>query len=136
MALKQRFNVESNFSMASMTDIVFLLLIFFMITSTIVIPHSIQVLLPRSAPQAQVTTPFTRITIDAHSNFYMAVGSERDTRIDFDAIAPRLQEIYQEGADNFIALFADETVPMRDFVRITDLANQHQFRMVLMTRPR
>ena len=136
MALKQRFNVESNFSMASMTDIVFLLLIFFMITSTIVIPHSIQVLLPRSAPQAQVSAPMTRVTIDAQSNFYIAVGNERDTRIDFDAIGPRLQEIYVEGADNFIALFADETVPYRDIVRALDVANQNQFRMVLMTRPR
>ena len=136
MALKQRFNVESNFSMASMTDIVFLLLIFFMITSTIVIPHSIQVLLPRSQPQAQITTPFTRVTIDANSNFYIATGNERDTRIEFDQIASRLHEIYQVGADNFIALFADETVPYREIVRILDLANQNQFRMVLMTRPR
>jgi biopolymer transport protein ExbD len=136
MALKQRFNVEANFSMASMTDIVFLLLIFFMITSTIVIPHSIQVLLPSSQPQAQITTPFTRVTIDANSNFYIATGSNRDTRIEFDEIIPYLQAAYVVGADNFIALFADESVPYREIVRILDVANQNQFRMVLMTRPR
>ena len=136
MALKQRFNVEANFSMASMTDIVFLLLIFFMITSTIVIPHSIQVLLPRSQPQAQVSTPFTRVTIDANANFYIATGNNRDTRIDFDDIVSYLQAAYVVGADNFIALFADESVPYREIVRILDLANQNQFRMVLMTRPR
>jgi len=136
MALKQRFNVEANFSMASMTDIVFLLLIFFMITSTIVIPHSIQVLLPRSQPQMQVSTPFTRVTIDADVNFYIATGNNRDTRIEFDQIIPYLQTVYVDGADNFIALFADETVPYREIVRILDVANQNQFRMVLMTRPR
>ena len=53
MALKQRFQIETNFSMASMTDVIFLLLIFFMITSTIVVPNAIQVLLPRSQQQAQ-----------------------------------------------------------------------------------
>ena len=63
MSLKQRFSIETNFSMASMTDVIFLLLIFFMITSTIVVPNAIQVLLPRSQQQAQVK-PITRVTID------------------------------------------------------------------------
>ena len=63
MALKQRFKTEPTFSMASMTDVIFLLLIFFMITSTIVVPNSIKVLLPKSQQQAQAK-PLTRITID------------------------------------------------------------------------
>jgi biopolymer transport protein ExbD len=121
--------------MASMTDIVFLLLIFFMITSTIVVPHSIQVLLPRAQPQASVTTPFTRITIDANSNFYIATGNNRDTRIEFEDIVPYLQAAYIAGEQNFIGLFADEIVPHRDVIRILDLANQNQFNIVLMVRP-
>jgi len=66
MALKQRYSIEKNFSMASMTDVIFLLLIFFMVTSTIVVPNAIQVLLPRSQQQVQVK-PITRVTIDETS---------------------------------------------------------------------
>ena len=75
MALKQRFNVEANFSMASMTDVIFLLLIFFMITSTIVVPNAIKVLLPKSQQQAQAK-PITRVTIDKSLNYYVANANE------------------------------------------------------------
>lgn len=51
MALKQRTKVDASFSMASMTDIIFLLLLFFMITSTVVNPNAIKILLPESKQQ-------------------------------------------------------------------------------------
>ena len=63
MALKRRHKIDATFSMASMTDVIFLLLIFFMITSTIVFPNSIKVNLPQSNQQA-AAKPLTRVTID------------------------------------------------------------------------
>ena len=48
MALKRRTKVNEAFSMASMTDVIFLLLIFFMVTSTVVIPNAIKVTLPQA----------------------------------------------------------------------------------------
>jgi biopolymer transport protein ExbD len=134
MALKQRFNIESNFSMASMTDVIFLLLIFFMITSTIVVPNAIQVLLPRSQQQAQAK-PITRVTIDSELNYYVANANETERQVSFEAITPFLQSAYTNDPDIFVALYADETVPYREIVRILDIANQHKFKMVLMTRP-
>ena len=71
MALKQKHTIESGFSMASMTDVIFLLLIFFMITSTIVVPNAIKVLLPQAQQQAQAK-PLTRVTIDADMRYYVA----------------------------------------------------------------
>jgi len=126
MALKQRFTIETNFSMASMTDVIFLLLIFFMITSTFVVPNSIQVLLPRSQQQTQAK-PITRVTIDKDIN------SER--QVSFEDITPFLQSAYSADPSIFVALYADETVPYREIVRVLDIANQNQFKMVLMTRP-
>ena len=134
MALKQRFRIETNFSMASMTDVIFLLLIFFMITSTIVVPNAIQVLLPRSQQQAQAK-PITRVTIDKALNYYVANANETEREIAFEDITPFLQSVYTADPDIFVALYADESVPYREIVRILDIANQNQFRMVLMTRP-
>ena len=103
MALKQRFNVEATFSMASMTDVIFLLLIFFMITSTIVVPNSIKVLLPKSQQQAQAK-PITRLTIDKDLNYYVANANERERQIVFDDITPFLQSVYSAEPDIFVAL--------------------------------
>ena len=134
MALKQRFRIETNFSMASMTDVIFLLLIFFMITSTVVVPNAIQVLLPRSQQQAQAK-PITRVTIDKELNYYVANANETEREIAFEDITPFLQSVYTADPDIFVALYADESVPYREIVRILDIANQNQFKMVLMTRP-
>ncbi|HOM63912.1 MAG TPA: biopolymer transporter ExbD [Dysgonamonadaceae bacterium] len=135
MALKQRFNIEPNFSMASMTDVIFLLLIFFMITSTIVVPNSIKVLLPKSQQQAQAK-PLTRVTIDKNLNFYVANGNETERQVPFEAITPFLKSAYSADPNIFVALYADEEVPYREIVRVLDIANQNKFKMVLMTRPK
>ena len=134
MALKQRFQIETNFSMASMTDVIFLLLIFFMITSTIVVPNAIQVLLPRSQQQAQAK-PITRVTIDQDLNYYVANANETERLVAFEEITPFLQSVYTADPNIFVALYADKSVPYREIVRILDIANQNQFKMVLMTRP-
>ena len=117
-----------------MTDVIFLLLIFFMITSTIVVPNAIQVLLPKSQQQAQAK-PITRVTIDKDLNYYVANAGEREKMIPFEEITPFLQSVYTADPDIFVALYADESVPYREIVRILDIANQNRFKMVLMTRP-
>ena len=135
MALKQRHTIESNFSMASMTDVIFLLLIFFMITSTIVVPSAIKVLLPQAQQQVQAK-PLTRVTIDADMSYYIASNGDMEREVTFDAITPFLQASYNEDPNIFVALYADESIPYREIVRILDIANQHKFKMVLMTRPK
>lgn len=70
MALKRRTKVNEAFSMASMTDVIFLLLIFFMVTSTVVIPNAIKVTLPQAQKQT-AAKPLTRVTIDANLNYYV-----------------------------------------------------------------
>lgn len=117
-----------------MTDVIFLLLIFFMITSTIVVPNAIQVLLPKSQQQAQ-TKPITRVTIDKELNYYVANANERERQVPFEAIVPFLQTAYTNELDIFVALYADESVPYREIVRVLDIAHQNRFKMVLMTRP-
>ena len=83
MALKRRHKIDATFSMASMTDVIFLLLIFFMITSTIVFPNSIKVNLPQSNQQA-AAKPLTRVTIDENLNYYIAFGNEAAQPVTYD----------------------------------------------------
>ncbi|MDR1781123.1 MAG: biopolymer transporter ExbD [Tannerella sp.] len=133
MALKRRTKINSNFSMASMTDIIFLLLIFFMITSTLVVPNAIKLTLPQAQKQT-AAKPLSRVTIDAGLNYFVAYGNQRERRVAFDEITPFLQERYEKEPDMFVALYADESVPYKEIVRILDIANKNKFKMVLATR--
>ena len=114
MALKRRTKVNESFSMASMTDVIFLLF-----------------------PQAQKQTaakPLTRVTIDANLNYYVAFGNQREKQVSFEEITPFLQDSYAKEPEMFVALYADETVPYKEIVRILNIANQNKFKMVLATR--
>lgn len=134
MALKRRNKIQTTFSMSSMTDVIFLLLIFFMVTSTVVFPNAIKVLLPQSKKQTSAT-PLARVTIDEQLNYYVAFGNEREHSVTFDEITPWLQTMQLEEPDMYVALYADETVPYREVVKVLDIANRENFRMVLATRP-
>ncbi len=120
--------------MASMTDVIFLLLIFFMITSTLVVPNAIKVSLPQSAQQTNAK-PLTRVTIDADLNYYVGIGTNTDAKIEFDELAPFLMQAIDQDPEMYVALYADESLPYREIVKVLDIANQHQFKMILVTRP-
>lgn len=134
MGLKRRTRADSSFSMASMTDVIFLLLIFFMLSSTVVVPNAIKVTLPQSKKQT-AAKPLTRLTIDANLNYYVAAGKEKERQVSFDEITPFLQSSYAQEPEMFVALYADETVPYKEIVKILNIANENKFKMVLATRP-
>jgi biopolymer transport protein ExbD len=135
MALKRRTRVNETFSMASMTDVIFLLLIFFMISSTLVIPNAIRVSLPQSQKQT-AAKPLTRVTIDSRLNYYVAYGKDRERRIAFEDITPFLKDCYEKAPDMFVALYADENVPYKEIVKILNIANENKFKVILATRPK
>lgn len=134
MAIKRRNKISAEFSMASMTDVIFLLLIFFMITSTLVVPNAIKVTLPQSAQQTNAK-PLTRVTIDADLHYYVGVGNQTDTQILLEELTPFLQQAVAEDPEMHIALYADETIPYKEVVKVLDIANQNHFKMILVTRP-
>jgi biopolymer transport protein ExbD len=135
MALKRKSKVTVDFSMASMTDMIFLLLIFFMITSTVVAPNAIKVLLPQSAQQTSAK-PLTRVTIDADLHYFVAYGTQKERQVTFEEIAPFLKDCYTREPDIYVALYADESIPYKEVVKILDIANHNNFKMILVTRPK
>jgi biopolymer transport protein ExbD len=134
MALKKRNKASASFSMSSMTDLVFLLLIFFMITSTVVTPSAIKLLLPQSSSQASAK-PLTRVYIDSNINFYVAEGKNQERQVAFEDIEPFLQSVVLAEPEMYIALYADESVPYREIVKVLNIANKNKFKLVIATRP-
>ncbi len=119
--------------MSSMTDIIFLLLIFFMLTSTIVVPNAIKVNLPQGKERAH-TQPMARITIKSDLTYYAQWDKEKVKEIAVDDITAFLAECSEKDSEMFVALYADETVPYREVVKVLDIANENKYRMVLATR--
>lgn len=120
--------------MASMTDVIFLLLIFFMVTSTVVFPNAIKVNLPQSNQQA-AAKPLSRVTIDANLNYYVAFGNEREQPTDIESLVDFLLKTREREPEMFVAIYADQSVPYGEVVKILDLANKHNLKMVLATAP-
>ena len=131
--LKRKTKTIDAFSMSSMTDIIFLLLIFFMITSTMVTPNAIKVLLPQGARQTSAK-PLARIIIDKDLNYYSAFGKDDEMPISPDNIASFLQACAAQEPEMYVALYADESVPYREVVYVLNIANENNFKMVLATR--
>jgi biopolymer transport protein ExbD len=133
MALKRRNKVNVSFSMASMTDIVFLLLLFFMITSTMVAPNALKLLLPQSNNQT-VAKAITTISITADLKYY--INEEGDLkRVAFSEIEPFLQTVIRQNEETYIALHADKSVPIEYVVNIMNIAKRNEIKMILATAP-
>ncbi len=133
MALKQRNKVDVSFSMASMSDMVFLLLIFFMISSTLVAPNALKLLLPQSNNQT-AAKPVTAISITKDLKYYINDNGEQK-RIAFNEIEAYLQRLAGKSDDPFISLHTDKSVPVEHVVKVMNVAKRNNFKMILATAP-
>lgn len=134
MSLKRRTKITPTFSMSSMTDIIFLLLIFFMITSTMVAPNAIKVLLPQSKKQTTVKA-VSHVVIDKDLNMYVGLGNEKEQAVTLEQLPEVIGKIKNDTTEVFVSLYADESVPYRNIVEVLNVANENHFKMVLATRP-
>ena len=133
MALKRRHKVDVSFSMASMSDMVFLLLIFFMISSTLVAPNALKLLLPQSNNQT-AAKPVTAISITADLKYYINDNGEQK-RIAFNEIEAEMRRYAGKSDDPFISLHADKSVPIEYVVKVMNVAKKNNFKMILATSP-
>ncbi len=129
MALKRRNKVNPNFSMSSMTDIVFLLLIFFMVTSTLINPNALKLLLPKSTNQTSAK-PITTVSIDSQFNYYF----EKD-KVSLDILESKLQDKLSSEKDPTISLHSDHSVPLEYVVKVMNIAKNNKYKLILATSP-
>ena len=135
MAIQMRNKRDTQFSMASMSDLVFLLLIFFMLTSTLVAPNAIKLLLPSSKSKTMSTQTVT-----------VYINKERSIYVDENKVDPaNLENVLYSKIINereaSVVLRADKTAPVQDIVIVIDAVNEinnkHQtnHKVILATKP-
>ena len=129
MAIKRKSKINSNFNMSSMTDIVFLLLIFFMVSSTLINPNALRLLLPESTNQTS-DRPIVVVSIDKNYTFYL-----NEKVIPFSMLERRLVEELKEQDDPCISLQADKSVPLEQIVKVMNIAKDQKYRLILATTP-
>ena len=129
MAIRSSNKVLPSFSMSSMTDLVFLLLIFFMITSTLVSPNALKLLLPQSNNQTSAKA-ITSVSIDRSLNFYIETSP-----VSLADLERQLQVKLMESQDPTISLHVDKIVPMEEVVKVMNIAARNKYKLILATAP-
>jgi len=136
MAIETRNKINTSFSMASMSDLVFLLLIFFMLTSTLVAPNAIKLLLPNSNSKTMAKQSLS-VYINKSRNFFIEDKPVAPTQLE-----ARLYSIIRPEALATIVLRADKSVPVQDIVTVIDAVNQinaehkTKHKIILATSPK
>lgn len=128
MALKRRTKVDPSFNMSSMTDIVFLLLIFFMVTSTMIHPNALKLLLPQSENQTSAK-PLTTVSITSDLKYYVETQ-----QVAFNEIEGMLITKITNDPEIYISLHVDESVPTKELVKVMNICKKNKFKLILATR--
>ena len=130
MDIRGRNKINPNFNMSSMTDIVFLLLIFFMITSTLVTTSALDILLPKASGKTE-NRKSTSVSITKGLSYYI------DNKKVSEAGLERNLLTTLAGKENpTIVLRAEEGVPIEKAVKIMDIANRNRYKVILAVRPK
>jgi biopolymer transport protein ExbD len=130
MAITARNKISINFSSVGMTDVVFNLLIFFMLTSTLVHPSAIKLLLPKGSSQTSAK-PQTTVSITSDLNYFI-----EQQAVPFDQIEATLKQKLGAKPDTYISVHADKTVPFEYVVKVLDIAQRNNYKLIIATSPK
>ncbi len=134
MALKKRVKAEAGFSMSSMTDIIFLLLLFFILASTMSSPNDIKLDLPQSRSTSSTRSVVAKVSIDGNGRFFIAKGTAKPEQIAPEMLETIIMEMVAQDSTTYIALHADQQIAYKEVVRVLDIANQHKLKLVVATK--
>jgi biopolymer transport protein ExbD len=129
MAISSRNKINVSFSMAGMSDVVFLLLIFFMLTSTLIVQHALELTLPQSTNQVE-ESPVVKVIIDKNQNFFV----EKEQVFSDDELKSMLVEKLKYRTEPVISLWADEKVPLFQVVKVMNIAKDNRYKLILATQ--
>ncbi|MDZ7636597.1 MAG: biopolymer transporter ExbD [Bacteroidales bacterium] len=130
MAITSKNKVSVNLSNAGMSDIVFLLLLFFMLTSTLVHPTALKLLLPKGTMQSSAR-PLTTVSITKDLQYFI-----EDQPIDIEFLEAALQSRVQDSPEIYISVHADRSVPIEYVVNVMNIAAKNQYKLILATTPK
>ena len=135
MAIKRTTKVDPTISMSSMTDIVFLLLIFFLVTSTLVNPNALKLLLPKSTGQVGAKATVTVSIKDWGEERYTYHVNGDETPIMLSQVEDELVVLLQTDEDPTFAIYSDESVPIKEIVQVMNIAKRNHYKVILATQP-
>ncbi|MEJ1223066.1 ExbD/TolR family protein [Sediminicola sp. 1XM1-17] len=127
MKLKGRNKVSPDFSMSSMTDIVFLLLIFFMLTANS--PNALDLLLPKAKGKS-TNTQNVSVSITKDLEYYV-----NNERINGAYVEVELKKALEGQDKPTIILRAEENVAIKEAVNVMEIANRNNYKVILAVRP-
>lgn len=132
--LKRQNNIQAAFSMASMTDVIFLLLVFFMATSTFVFPTAMEINLPQGTEQTSLK-PTTRVYIDSIGTIAAGYADGEIQAMDLENLPLFLKtSLEQDTTQTAVAIYADEAVAYGKIVEVLNVGARNDIKMVLATR--
>lgn len=138
MAIKRQIKADATTTMSSMTDIVFLLLIFFLITSTLINPNALKLLLPKSTGQVSAKAQ-TSVSIADNEGTYTFHINGNENPIPFEDLEAALMEDLnskaEEGSEPTFTIFSDETVPIKEVVALMNIAKRNNLKVIMATSP-
>ncbi|MEN8886085.1 MAG: biopolymer transporter ExbD [Winogradskyella sp.] len=129
MNIRGRNKVTPEFNFASMTDIVFLLLIFFMIASTLVSTNAIDIVLPKASGKTE-NKKSTAVSIKKDLTYYID-----QKRVGESVLETQLISIMANQDAPTIVLRAEKSVPVENVVKVMDIANRNKFKVILAVQP-
>lgn len=129
MRLRGRNKVTPEFNMSSMTDIVFLLLIFFMLASTLVTTSAIDILLPKASGKTE-NKKSVAVSIKKDLTYYID-----QKRVGESVLENQLVQILSTQSQPTIVLRAEQSVPVQHVVKVMDIANRNKFKVILAVKP-
>lgn len=129
---KTRNKVSTEFNMSSMTDIVFLLLIFFMLTSTMVTTNALDLILPKAKGKTD-SNKNTTVNITKESQFFIDTNPVEKEALEAQLLATLPSKSDKSRA---IVLRAEKTVAYENIIYVMDIANRNQIKTVLAVDPK
>jgi len=135
MALKRNTKVDAQFAVSSMTDIVFLLLIFFLVTSTLINPNALKLLLPKSTGQVNAKATVSVSIKDWGDETYTYHVNGAQDPIPYDQVEEELIYLLSQEEDPTFSIFSDQTVPVGEVVQMMNIAKRNHYKVILATQP-
>ena len=129
MAIRRGSKVSSAFSAASMTDLMFLLLVFMLIATTLINPNALKLTLPTSNKQIK-EKPYTTVSITPDLQYYV-----EDTPVQLAELENALQAKMEGVEQPVLSLHADKTVPIDNVVKVMNIAKDNRWTLILATSP-
>ena len=135
MALKRNTKVDAQFSLSSMTDIVFLLLIFFLVTSTLINPNALKLLLPKSTGQVNAKATVSVSIKDWGDDTYTYHINGNQDPLPYNEVEEELVGLLSQEEDPTFSIYSDESVPVGEVVQIMNIAKRNHYKVILATQP-